>query len=80
MFNKFKFSRDRTPKPKKEYAEYKPGEESNFSKKKRGFGARPDLFQAWHSFFTIRQHNPFRIRDYETFDKEPQSEMDKMFM
>lgn len=72
MFNKFKFGR-KTAFIKKEkiYAKYEAKEDSNFHMNKRGYFARPDLFQTkYTSYFWSKIYNPFVIRDYSNFDKE----------
>jgi hypothetical protein len=71
IFNKFKFSR-KIKKEKKTYQKYQPGEDSNFNTNNRGFNSRPDIFaNGWKSVLYVRVFNPFRIRNYKTFDKSP---------
>jgi len=76
MFNKFKHGRKWVfKKNPKVYKKYTPGDNSTFNPKNRGFQARPDLFKSrYFSHFNIRIYNPFTIRDWSEFKKEPTSQ------
>lgn len=82
-FNQVKFNKKK-PKEKKVYQKYEPKSDSNFHQDNRGFKARPDLFQStkWmgaSAFFNTRIYNPFKIRDYKTFDKAPTKAFDQSY-
>ena len=78
-FNQVKFNKKK-PKVEKVYQKYEPKADSNFHQDNRGFKARPNLFQTkWTAYFNTRIHNPFRIRDYKTFDKAPNKAFDQSF-
>ena len=81
MFNRFKFGRKTAfNKKEKTYKKYEADKDSNFHKSKRGYNARPDLFQTkYTSYFWTRIYNPFVIRDYANFDKEPTSKSEKRY-
>jgi hypothetical protein len=71
MFNRAKFHGKRIfSKKPKDYGKYIPKEDSNFHQQNRGTNARPDLFShKYMGWFYMFAYNPFKIRNYKTFDK-----------